>query len=75
MEPFGAVLAEVLSDFEAAASEGLPPDDAVQRLSLAAHHTLLAQTGGQLPRQGAHAYAESVAPPPVAVRSQLDVRY
>jgi hypothetical protein len=75
VEVFGAVLADLIADFESEEGARLAPDDAVQLLALAAHQKLLAETGGQLPRSGGHAYAEIVAPPPVTVRSQLDVKF
>ena len=75
MEQFGAVLAGVLADFEAAQGEASLPEDAVERLSLDAHQMVVAQNGGQLARPGLHAYADAVAPPPLSIRPQLDVKF
>lgn len=72
---FGVLLAETLQEMEAAEIMDLMPDDAVERLSLAAHHAVVSQTGGPLPRVGGHVYRTTAVTPPAQTRTQLDVRY
>jgi hypothetical protein len=73
--PFGAILRETISEMESAELYGLVFEDAVQRLSLAAHYAISVQSGGPLPRVGGYAYLQSTVTPPAVTQSQLDVRY
>ena len=47
----------------------------VERLSLAAHHALLAMLGSHLPRPGGHVYIEAATPQPKPAPTALDIRY
>jgi hypothetical protein len=73
--PFGSILAEALMEMESAALAGLQPEDAVERLSLAAHLAITSQTGGPLPRMGGHVYVLGAVTPPATTHPQLDVRF
>lgn len=71
---FGGVLAEVISELdEHEAREAAA--DVIIRLSLAAHHTLLAQNGGKLPRPGGYLYLKVDATTQKPAPTQLDIRY
>ena len=73
--PFGAILRESITEMQTAEAGELDFDDLIQRLSLAAHFTITAQSGGPLPRVGGDAYLKSTVTPTAGTQSQLDVRY
>lgn len=72
---FGAILRETITEMETAEARALDFDDVIQRLSLAAHFAITAQSGRPLPRVGGHAYLKSTVTPTARTQSQLDVRY
>jgi hypothetical protein len=71
---FGAVLAEAKTELDDAETRDLAFLH-VERLSLAAHHTLLATLGAHLPRPGGHVYLNADTPQPITVQTALDIRY
>ncbi|MEO7362678.1 MAG: hypothetical protein ABI120_20270 [Gemmatimonadaceae bacterium] len=73
--PFGAILRETIAEMQTAESGDLAFEDMIQRLSLAAHAAVAAQSSGRLPRVGGHAYHQSTVTPPAKIQPQLDVRY
>ena len=73
--PFGAILRETITEMQTAEAGELDFDDLIQRLSLAAHLTITAQSGGPLRRVGGDAYLKSTVTPTAGTQSQLDVRY
>jgi hypothetical protein len=72
---FGSMLADILHDFETESATAERLDDAVERLSLAAMHSVAAQNGGPLPRAGLNAYLEGGAAAPRPVQLMLDVKF
>ena len=72
---FGAILRETITEMQSAEGGEHTFEDAVERLALAAHAAIAAQTGGRLPRTGGYAYLKSTVTPPAKAESQLDVRY
>ena len=73
--PFGAILRETITEMQEAEAGALAFEDTIQRLSLAAHAAIAAQSGGRLPRAVGYAYLKSTVTPPAKTQSQLDVRY
>jgi len=73
--PFGAILRETIAEMQTAEAGELAFEDNIQRLSLAAHAAISAQSSGRLPRVGGYAYLKSTVTPAVKTQSHLDVRY
>ena len=74
LQNFGAMLAEAKTELNDAEARDLAFAH-VERLSLAAHHTLLAMLGTHLPRPGGHAYVDGGAPQLRNTSAALDIRY
>lgn len=72
---FGMVLAEAMAELKESDGAYLPPDDPIERLRLAAHQTLLAQSGAVLPKVGARVYLEDAPTIATPEGHQLDVKF
>ncbi|MEP6778481.1 MAG: hypothetical protein ABJC26_01225 [Gemmatimonadaceae bacterium] len=73
-EDFGTMLAEAKTELNDAETRDLAFAH-VERLSLAARHTLLATFGTHLPRPGGHVYVDRGAPQLRNGSTALDIRY
>ena len=71
---FGNILAEAKTELDDAETRDQAYEH-VERLSLAARHTLLAMLGTHLPRPGGHVYVEKGAPQLPNASTALDVRF
>ncbi|MEP6764144.1 MAG: hypothetical protein ABJB66_07530 [Gemmatimonadaceae bacterium] len=73
-QSFGTMLTEAKTELNDAETRELAFAH-VERLSLAAHQTLLAMLGTHLPRPGGHVYVDGGAPQLRNGSTALDVRF